>query len=141
MVINPKNLMDELQKLRLLGYTCENLYISDRANVIFDYHLMLDGLQEEALGENKIGTTKKGIGPAYTDKIARVGIRMIDFIADDFKERFFNTLKMKNSELLRYNQTPYNFDSLYEEYQKIANELRPYVTDTITLVHDLLDEA
>ena len=78
MVVNPKSLVKELSYLHDEGVTTDNLRISDRAHVILPYHIELDRLQEEAKGENKIGTTIKGIGPAYMDKAARVGIRIAD---------------------------------------------------------------
>lgn len=97
-VINPKSLIEELNEIKSRGFKCNNLYISDRANVLFDYHKELDGLNEERLGARKIGTTKKGIGPCYTDKIARDGIRMCDFVGPDFKEVYRQSviLKMNN---------------------------------------------
>ena len=85
-VVNPKALLEEIEALKKAGFSCDNLYISDRANVLFDYHKILDGLKEERLGARCIGTTKKGIGPCYTDKMARDGIRMCDFISPDFKD-------------------------------------------------------
>lgn len=139
MVINPKNLVKELTELRNLGFTCNNLKISDRANVIFDYHIMLDGLYEEAKKERKIGTTKKGIGPAYTDKIARTGIRMIDFISDDFYEIFKNAIETKNKELISFGAAPIDFEKTYQEYSALAKEIKPYVTDTIDLIHNMID--
>ncbi|NLD26925.1 MAG: adenylosuccinate synthase [Acholeplasmataceae bacterium] len=141
MVINVRNLLKEIRDLVELGFSCTNIRISDRANIIFDYHLLIDGLKEEGLGDKKIGTTKKGIGPAYTDKIARNGIRMIDFIGPDFRELFREKVNEKNEELLRYNQAPLDFESLYQEYSQIANIIRPFVTDTISLLNNALDEG
>lgn len=135
-VINPKALLEELDGLKAAGFACENLYISDRANVLFDYHRTLDGLQEEALGARKIGTTKKGIGPCYTDKIARTGIRMCDFVSADFREIYRDTLTLKNDELTHFGSEPIDFESSYAEYQAIADRIRPMVTDTITMVND-----
>ncbi|MGM9684408.1 MAG: adenylosuccinate synthase [Eubacteriales bacterium] len=135
-VINPKALLEELDGLKAAGFACENLYISDRANVLFDYHRTLDGLQEEALGARKIGTTKKGIGPCYTDKIARTGIRMCDFVSADFREIYRDTLTLKNDELTHFGGEPIDFESSYAEYQAIADRIRPMVTDTITMVND-----
>lgn len=141
MVINPKSFLKELNELREQGFACNNLYISDRANVIFDYHLLLDELKEERLGERKVGTTKKGIGPAYTDKVAREGIRMIDFVSDDFKTLFASTLKLKNEEIIALGGTPLDFSILYPEYQTIASQIRPFVTDTITLANIELEKG
>jgi adenylosuccinate synthase len=135
-VINPKSLIKELDELKKAGFACDNLYISDRANVLFDYHMILDGLKEEKLGARKIGTTKKGIGPAYTDKVARTGIRMCDFVSKDFKEIYRETLILKNDELEHLGHEPIDFESSYQEYQKIADIIRPMVCDTITLIND-----
>ena len=140
-VINPKALVEELNEIKAAGFKCNNLYISDRANVIFDYHRMIDALLEEKLSARKIGTTKKGIGPAYTDKVARIGIRMCDFVSSEFKDIYRESLKVKNEELVRYGHEPIDFDKSYEEYQKIADILRPMVTDTISLINDAYDNG
>lgn len=95
-VVNPKSLIEELDYLHKNGVTTENLRISDRAHVILPYHKKLDFLQEEAKGENKIGTTIKGIGPAYMDKAARVGIRIADLLDKEiFEERLRANLRVK----------------------------------------------
>ena len=94
-VFNPKTFLEEVKNLKDKGFSCNNLYISDRAHVIFDYHKELDGLSEEFLGANKIGTTKKGIGPCYTDKMARQGIRVGDLISNDFEKMYKENLKIK----------------------------------------------
>lgn len=141
MVINPRNFLKEVTALKEQGFDCTNLYISDRANVIFDYHLLLDGAKEEKLGNNKIGTTKKGIGPAYTDKISRQGIRMVDFVSDEFYDIFKRTLIFKNEELKALDLDELNFELLYKEYQEIANMIKPYVCDTITMINNALDEG
>ena len=140
-VINPKALVEELNEIKAAGFKCNNLYISDRANVIFDYHRMIDALLEEKLSARKIGTTKKGIGPAYTDKVARIGIRMCDFVSSEFKDIYRESLKVKNEELVRYGHEPIDFDKSYEEYQKIADILRPMVTDTISLINAAYDNG
>src|SRR6476646_7035997 len=80
MVVNPKSLVEELAGLHKRGVSTENLRISNRAHVILPYHIKLDEVEEERKGENKIGTTKKGIGPAYMDKAARIGIRIADLL-------------------------------------------------------------
>ena len=96
-VINPKSLVKELAYLHEEGVTTDSLRISDRAHVILPYHIELDRLQEESKGDNKIGTTIKGIGPAYMDKAARVGIRIADLLDRDvFAERLRINLEEKN---------------------------------------------
>lgn len=136
LVINPKHLLKELDEIKNEGFECNNLYISDRANVLFEYHILLDGLKEEKLGAKNIGTTKKGIGPCYTDKVCRDGIRMCDFVSSDFKEIYKEKLRLKNEELKSYGIEPIDFESSYQEYQKIADEIRKYVCDTVSLIND-----
>lgn len=135
-VINPKTFLSEVQHLREEGFSCTNLYISDRAHVIFDYNRELDGLNEIELGEYKIGTTKKGIGPTYTDKMARCGIRMGDFISDDFESIYKHVCTIKNEQIKRCNGNVFDIEKSYQEYQKIANAIKPYVTDTIELLNE-----
>lgn len=141
LVINPKSLISELNEIKKCGYDFNNLYISDRANVLFDYHIKLDGLHEAELGSKNIGTTKKGIGPCYMDKIARNGIRMCDFISDDFKEIYKEKLAAKNEELKRFNVEPIDFETSYKEYQELANLIKPMVCDTISLIHEEYDKG
>ena len=140
-VVNPKALLEEIEALKKAGFSCNNLYISDRANVLFDYHKILDGLKEERLGARCIGTTKKGIGPCYTDKMARDGIRMCDFISPDFKDILKETLIIKNDELTHFGASPIDFDSFYEEYQAIADKIRPLVCDTVTLINEEINKG
>ena len=100
MVVNVKNFLKEVEALKAAGKYFENIYISDRAHVLFDYHRLLDGLKEAKLGTKNIGTTKRGIGPAYTDKAARSGIRFADFINPVFLELFLNNLQEKSGTFL-----------------------------------------
>lgn len=135
-VINPKTFLSEVKHLKEEGFNCNNLYISDRAHVIFDYNRELDGLNEMELGVHKIGTTKKGIGPTYTDKMARCGIRMGDFVSSDFEKMYKQMLIIKNEQIERQQGTPFDIEKSYQEYQKIADEIKPYVTDTIELLNE-----
>ncbi len=135
MVINPKSLINEMQTLIDEGYDCKNIYISDRAQVLFDYHVELDKINEEKLKERKIGTTKNGIGPCYSDKINRVGIRIGDFVSSDFKEIYKHNLDEKNQFIKEQGYEPIDFESSYQEYQKIADRLRPFVCDTVELLY------
>lgn len=135
-VINPKTFLSEVKHLKEEGFNCNNLYISDRAHVIFDYNRELDGLNEMELGVHKIGTTKKGIGPTYTDKMARCGIRMGDFVSNDFEKMYKQMLIIKNEQIERQKGTPFDIEKSYQEYQKIADEIKPYVTDTIELLNE-----
>lgn len=134
MVINPKAFKEERDELISAGFKCNNIYISDRAHVIFDHHLELDRLNEEALGDKKIGTTKKGIGPAYTDKIARTGMRMCDFVSDEFPELYKNLLAYKNKQIVDLGGTPIDYDKTVKEYMALADIIRPMVVDSVSLI-------
>ncbi len=136
MVINPRAFFEEIEELQKAGFSCSNLYLSDRAHVLFDHHLELDRLNEEALKEKKIGTTKKGIGPCYTDKVSRIGMRMCDFISDDFPSLYKELLKRKNQEILSFNGTPIDYEKTVKEYSEMAKKIRPYVFDTIALLKE-----
>lgn len=140
-VVNPKSLVKELAYLHNEGVTTDNLRISDRAQVILPYHIQLDQLQEDAKGDNKIGTTIKGIGPAYMDKAARVGIRIADLLDKDiFAERLRINLAEKNRLFEKmYDSTPLDFDAIFEEYYAYGQEIKQYVTDTSVILNDALD--
>ena len=142
-VVNPKSLVGELARLAEQGVTGENLRISDRAHVILPYHIKLDKLQEAAKGADKIGTTNRGIGPAYTDKAARVGIRMADLLDKEiFEERLKANLKAKNEEFVKvYDSTPMNFDDIFEEYYQYGQQLKQYVCDTSIVLNDAIDKS
>ena len=100
MVINPVSVIEELDRLHSQGITDYQLYISDRAAVVMPYHSALDGAYEAIKGGSQIGTTKKGIGPAYSDKYSRIGLRMGDLLEPDyFRERLDAALAVKNCEL------------------------------------------
>ncbi|MGO3581795.1 MAG: adenylosuccinate synthase [Lacticaseibacillus paracasei] len=142
-VVNPKSLVGELARLAEQGVTGENLRISDRAHVILPYHIKLDKLQEAAKGADKIGTTNRGIGPAYMDKAARVGIRMADLLDKEiFEERLKANLKAKNEEFVKVNDsTPMNFDDIFEEYYQYGQQLKQYVCDTSIVLNDAIDKG
>lgn len=102
-VLNPKSLVEELEYLKERGISTSNLRISDRAHVILPYHILLDGLQEAAKKDQKIGTTNKGIGPAYMDKAARIGIRVADLLDKEiFEEKLRHNLEEKIESLLSF---------------------------------------
>jgi adenylosuccinate synthase len=134
-------LVKELAYLHDAGITTDNLRISDRAHVILPYHIKLDQLQEDAKGVNKIGTTIKGIGPAYMDKAARVGIRIADLLDKEiFAERLKTNLEQKNREFTKmYEIDPINFQDIFEEYYDYGQQIKKYVTDTSVILNDALD--
>lgn len=138
-VVDPLVLLEELQRLAGMGVTHPQLYISERAHVILPYHRLLDELEEESRGAEKIGTTGRGIGPAYVDKIARSGIRMVDFVDPArFRQRLESVLPQKNRLLTKlYGSRSFTSDEIISEYAKAAEVLRPMVCD----VSYMLDEA
>lgn len=142
MVINPKALLDELEMLEKAGIIDYNLAISDRAHIVLPYHLILDKLFEDLKEEGKkVGTTNKGIGPAYTDKSARIGIRVCDFI--DF-EVFYEKLKYNinyyNKIFKIFNKPELNVNEIYEEYKQYSVRIKPFVTDTGILLNNKFEE-
>ena len=142
-VINPKSLVKELAYLHDEGVSTDSLRISDRAHVILPYHIELDRLQEESKGDNKIGTTIKGIGPAYMDKAARVGIRIADLRDRDVcAERLRINLEEKNRQFTKlYDAEALSFDDIFEEYYEYGQQIKQYVTDTSVILNDALDNG
>lgn len=140
-VVNPKALVQELAYLHERGIKTDNLRISDRAHVILPYHIQLDQLQEDSKGANKIGTTIKGIGPAYMDKVSRVGIRIADLLDKElFEERLRVNLEEKNRLFTKlYDATEIEFETIFEEYYQYGQEIKKYVTDTTVILNDALD--
>ncbi|WEK54220.1 MAG: adenylosuccinate synthase [Candidatus Cohnella colombiensis] len=143
MVINPGALVDEIQYIRDNGFSVDNLKISDRAHVIMPYHLVLDALEEDRKADNKIGTTRKGIGPCYMDKAARNGIRIADLmVAEAFAEKARSIIADKNQVITQmYNGEPLDADSIIKEYLDYAELLRSFVTDTSVVLNDAIDEG
>lgn len=142
-VVDPVVLLDEIAYLEEKGLSVEGLRISSSAHVIMPYHKLLDSLQEEKRGLLKIGTTKRGIGPCYADKISRCGIRMGDLISpEDFRELLEMNLKEKNELLEKlYGEKPLNLEDVLAEYSEYARRIAPYITDTVTLVNDALEDG
>ena len=140
-VVNPKSLVKELEYLHAEGVSTDSLRVSDRAHVILPYHIKLDQLQEAAKGDNKIGTTNKGIGPAYMDKAARVGIRIADLLDNEvFAERLKTNLAEKNRLFTKmYGSEGLSFDDIFEEYYAYGQQIKQYVTDTSVILNDALD--
>jgi len=140
MVITPPALMEELDTLESQGFSTRNLHISANAHVVMPYHLLMDELQEKARGAHALGTTKRGIGPAYTDKAARHGLRMQDIIAAErFAERLAATLEQVNPVLTQvYGQRAFTVEEITSQYALAAKRLAPFVTDTSLLVNNAL---
>ena len=140
-VIDPKVLIEEIENLKANGYKVDNLYISEKAHVIFPYHIEMDGMLEELRGSGKIGTTKRGIGPAYCDKYERSGIRMEDFISRRFKELLKINVKNKNTIFKANKHEKLKFQDIYKEYKEYAKILKPYVCDTTTMLHKAIQKG
>lgn len=143
MVVDPKALVKELAYLLDKGVTADNLRISNRAHVILPYHLKLDEVEEERKGANKIGTTKKGIGPAYMDKAARVGIRIADLLDRNvFEEKLARNLEEKNRLFEKFYETPgFTIEEILDEYYEYGQQIKKYVCDTSVVLNDALDEG
>ncbi|MDE5975347.1 MAG: adenylosuccinate synthase [Muribaculaceae bacterium] len=141
MVVNPESVLVELEKLHNQGITDYQLYISDRAAMVMPWHADLDGAYEGLKGGKLIGTTKKGIGPAYCDKYSRVGLRMGDLLEPEyFAERLRDALLQKNLELKALGLPEYDFQKVYDRYMEIAAILGPRIIDTSALINKALRE-
>ena len=137
-VVDPVALLKELDGLNERGISTDNLRISNRAQVILPYHLAQDEYEERRRGDNKIGTTKKGIGPAYVDKAQRIGIRMADLLEKEtFERRLKENIEYKNAYFKgMFNETCPTFDVIFDEYYAAGQRLKDYVTDTAKILDD-----
>ncbi len=140
-VVDPKVLIEEMENLKEHGYSADNLRISDKAHIILPYHIEMDKLLEENRGSNKIGTTARGIGPAYCDKYERCGIRAEDLISDRFEELLTININNKNKIFEMYGHETVDLEKTLADYKEYAKILKPYITDTVTLIHNALDEG
>lgn len=140
-VVDPKILIEEMENLKEHGYSADNLRISDKAHIILPYHVEMDKLLEENRGSNKIGTTARGIGPAYCDKYERCGIRAEDLISDRFEELLTININNKNKIFEMYGHETVDLEKTLADYKEYAKILKPYITDTVTLIHNALDEG
>lgn len=141
-VIDPKVFLGEIDSIVKRGVDISNLKISDRAHVLFPYHKLIDDLHEKSLGENKLGTTKNGIGPCYMDKASRIGIRISDLMDKEiFAKKLKFNIDMKNKLFKNvYDHEGVNYEDILKEYLYYANKLREYVADTTTLLNKALEE-
>lgn len=138
-VVDPGVLVQELEYLKRESILTDNLRISETAHVIMPYHQRLDEVQEERRGAYKIGTTKRGVGPAYMDKAARTGIRMIDLLdREEFEQKLERNLADKNHLLGVYGSQGFTPREILEPYLKYADQLRPYVTDTSLVINEAI---
>jgi adenylosuccinate synthase len=139
-VLDPVSLVAEIEGLRKRGVTVgKNLLISDAAHIVLPYHRALDGQREASRGKNKIGTTKRGIGPAYCDKAARTGLRMCDLVNPEiFKKKLAARMRENNALLKSLGVPPLNGRAVLKDYLAAADQLRPFVTNTVIYLHKAL---
>ncbi len=139
-VIDPAVLLREIANFTEKGISVENLKIDKRSHIIMPWHIALDGLSEKARGANDIGTTKRGIGPCYSDKTERIGIRMCDLINPEiFKEKAKNVLALKNKIITRvYDSEEIKLESFLDDYISYGEQLKKYVCDTSVIVYDAI---
>lgn len=131
-VVNPKSFIKEVGEIESKGMRTDHIFISRRAHVIMPYHILLDTYREEELGGTQIGTTKKGIGPCYEDKIARIGIRMVDLLNPEIlRDKIEKNLRVKNSLFEKYYDKPtLDVEEIYNEYLAIGKLLQERIVDT-----------
>src|SRR5918992_1455277 len=143
-VIDPGSLIEEMESLVQRGVRLDgNLFISKNAHLIMPYHPALDLASEAHLGARRIGTTGRGVGPAYADKAARIGIRMADLLDEDvFREKLEYTVAQKNRILGEvYGAQTFGLEAIFQQYRRYAGWLAPYITDTALLLHRLIDDG
>lgn len=142
-VIDPAALIKEIKGLKKEKLSVDNLFISESAHVIMPYHTALEGACEDAKGKKMIGTTRRGIGPAYVDKMSRSGIRMMDLLDKEiFKEKLNTNLQMVNHILrTRYNSKGLGAKKIYDEYMAYAKYLAPMIANTSFLINKLINQG
>jgi adenylosuccinate synthase len=142
-VVDPRVLLEEMDGLAAVGIDPSRLVVSGNCHMIMPYHLEIERMTERFLGKNALGTTKRGIGPAYGDKAARIGLRIQDLFDEKiFREKLDIVLREKNLVLTRvYGRLPVSADLIVDDYLRYAERLRPHVADTSKLIHDALREG
>ncbi|MGL5722332.1 MAG: adenylosuccinate synthase [Brevinema sp.] len=141
-VVDPKVLLQELSELESQGFPTNHIFISERAHLIMPYHILLDGLWETRLGEHKIGTTKRGIGPCYSDKYSRLGIRVGDLLDEKgFTQKLKDALIYKN-ELLQhlFHEKPLSFDEICSQYLEMGRKLKHRIINSEEIIRNALKE-
>jgi adenylosuccinate synthase len=142
-VVDPRHLLTELEEVRRAGVDVSRLRLSGNCHLIMPYHLELEKVTQRFLGRNALGTTKRGIGPAYADKAARIGLRIQDLFDERiFREKLEIVLREKNAILTKlYGRLPLDGDAIVDAYLELADEIRPYVADTSAFVHEQLRDG
>ena len=139
-VVDPVSLVGEIQGLRKLGIKIDrNLFLSETAHLVLPYHRELDAQREILKGKNKLGTTKRGIGPAYGDKAARTGLRVIDLVNPRrFQQQLALKIKENNEILKAFGAKALSFKKVHAEYRAAGDYLRPFVANTVILLHEAI---
>ncbi len=139
--VNPSVLIDEIDQLNRRGVNTSKLFISDRAHLIMPYHVLLDGLEEDSRRTGAIGTTRKGIGPVFADKIARLGIRVGDLLDEEtLLERLRFVLDHKNAILTKiYGIAPLSLEEVFKQYCQYGEYLAPHIRETTVMLEEALD--
>lgn len=142
-VVDPRHLIKEMDEVRETGVDVSRLVVSGNAHMIMPYHLELEKVTERFLGKNALGTTKRGIGPAYGDKAARIGLRIQDLFDEKiFREKLDVVLREKNLILTKiYNRLPLDAERIVDEYVQLAERLQPHVADTGALLYQGLRDG
>lgn len=144
LVVDPQTLLEEIENLKKRGISVEGrLFISENAHIVMPYHKLLDKVKEVKRKGQKIGTTGRGIGPCYTDKVARTGIRVADLIDEEgFKEKLRKNLNEKNQLLRRiYRQKGFSYRKVMTEYSSYGRKIKRYVTNTSLLINRAIDKG
>ena len=136
--INPAVLLTEMQELQKHGIDTGRLFISDRAHLIMPYHTLLDALEEETRSKGALGTTRRGIGPVFADKVARLGIRAGDLLdKDTFRGRLSAALEFKNIILIKvYQVSPLSLEEIYDQYCHYGEQLAPFIRETSSIIRE-----
>ena len=139
-VVNPAVLLREIAELQQHGVGTGNLVVSDRAHLIMPYHILLDKLEEQRRGQGAIGTTQRGIGPAFVDKVARTGLRVGELLdPQGFRSRLEVAMELKNTLLTSlYGHPALSVDEVFRDYMDFAAQMRDYIGDALPMVHDAI---
>jgi adenylosuccinate synthase len=142
-VVDPQDFLAESAAIASKGVSTDRLLISDRAHVVMPYHILLDRVEDEARGAYRVGTTNRGIGPAYTDKVARIGIRFHDLLSPDVLRAKLTAVANKHNAVLQhvYSQPPFDIEKLIDDVLAWGELLRPRIVDTVPLLRKALQEG
>ena len=140
-VVDIDVLLEEIAVLEKRGMKLDNLLIDERAHIIMPYHIEIDKAKEEAMGENKIGTTQRGIGPCYIDKIARNGIRIGDLLEPErFRDKLTWNVLEKNDMLVRYGKPTFDLEELYNKFMELADKIKFRIIDGVVEINEAIEE-